>query len=133
MNGADVLLLVNTGSDSNPTYTAVGSQTNVKFDETVAEVDYSSKNSAATRVFGGRYGAKLTLDAVYVPDDTAYQSLKTAFRARALIRVRVEEENVEVEEADALITSLSRQAPDQEACTVAIGLTVDGEWAEVGS
>jgi TP901-1 family phage major tail protein len=133
MNGADVLLLVNTGTAESPVYTAVGSQTNVKFDESVAEVDYSSKDSAATRVFGGRYGAKLSLDALYVPNDTAYQALKTAFRARTLIKVRVEEEDTETEEANALITSMSRQAPDQQACTISIGLTIDGEWSEVGS
>ena len=133
MNGADVLLLVNTGTDESPVYAAVGSQTNVKFDESVKEVEYSSKDSAATRVFGGRYGAKISLDAVYVPSNAAYQALKTAFRARDLIKVRVEEEDSETEEADALITSLSRQAPDQEACTISVGLTVDGEWAEVGS
>lgn len=133
MNGADVLLLVNTGTSQSPVYTAVGSQTNVTFDESVKAAEYSSKNSAATRVFGGRYGSKISLDAVYVPTNAAYLALKTAFRARTLIKVRVEEEDTETEEADALIESFSRKAPDQEAVTLSIGLTIDGEWTEVGS
>lgn len=133
MNGADVLLLVNTGTTDLPVYTAVGSQRNVSIEETTEEIDESSKNSRAKRVAAGRYGATLSLDALYVPDDVSYLALKSAHRNGELIKVRVSENGVAVEEADALITKLSREFPDQEEATIAIDLTIDGEWTELSS
>ncbi len=124
MNGSDVLLLVDG--------VAVGSQRGVTFAETTAEIDMSSKDSRAFRLIGGRYKSTISLDALYVPDDTAYQALKTAKRAGTLIQVNRQEEGSILESCNALITELSEEAPDQEGCTVSISMTVDGEW-ESGS
>ncbi len=133
MNGADVLLYVNTGTEVSPVLTAVGSQRDVSFEETTEIVDVSSKDSRSKRVIGGRYGASVTLDALYVPDDAAYLALKGAMRSGELILIRRQEEGSNIEEADALITSLSETGPDQDAATVSISLTIDGDWSEVGS
>lgn len=124
MNGADVLLLVDG--------VAVGSQRGVKFDESTAETDVSSKDSRATRVIAGRYKANVTLDALYVPDDASYQALKTAMRDGTLIQINRQEENTILESANALVTSISEDGPDQDAATISISLTIDGEW-ESGS
>jgi len=131
MNGADVLLYVNTGSDAQPTWTAVGSQRNASIQETTDAVDYSSKDGRAARVFGGRYASSISLDALYVPTDSAYGALKTAFRNGDLIQVRVSENQVDTEQASAVITDMSREYPDQAAATISVSLTVDGEWTEV--
>lgn len=133
MNGTDILLLVNTGTINSPVYTAVGSQRDMTRDETTEEIDMSSKDSRAKRVIGGRYESALTLDALYVPSNAAYQALKTAMRAGDLILVRISESAVQTEEASALITSMSEEAPDQDAAVIAIELTIDGEWETVGS
>ena len=85
------------------------------------------------RVLPGRYGSTMTLDALYVPDDTAFLALQSANRDGELILVRIEEEEIETEEADALITSMSESYPDQGACTISVSLRVDGEWSVVGS
>lgn len=130
MNGTDVLLLVRT-AEGPDVFTAVGSQRGLTREESVAEVDVSSKDSAAMRVIGGRYGATLSLDALYVPDDTAFLALKTAFRDRDLVRVRISEAGTAVEQADALITGMSETYPDQDAATITVGLRVDGEWTAV--
>lgn len=132
-NGADVLLLINTGTEEAPTYVAVGSQRGMTIEETVDEIDTSSKDTGSKRVVGGRYGSTLSLDAVYVPDDASYLALKTAFRAKNLILVRVEVEDVETEEADCLITGMSSDYPDNDVATISIDLTVDGDWSEVGT
>lgn len=124
MNGSDILLLVDG--------VAVGSQRGVKFDETTAEIDMSSKDSRATRVIAGRYGAKVSLDALYVPDDASYQLLKTAMRSGTLVQINRQEEISILESAYALVTSISEDGPDQDGATVAISLTIDGEW-ESGS
>ena len=121
MNGTDILILVDG--------VAVGSQRGVSFEETTAEIDMSSKDSRATRVIAGRYKASLSLDGLYVPDDASYQALKTAMRNGTLVTINREEENVILESAEALVTSMSEEGPDQDGATISIDLTVDGEWA----
>ena len=133
MNGTDVLLLVNTGTPSVPSYEAVGSQRDVTFDETTEEIDVSSKDGRAKRVLAGRYGSTVSLDALYVPTDDAYLALRDAMRDGDLILVALENDGVTEETADALVTSLSRNFPDQAEGTVSISLTIDGEWTEVGT
>jgi len=93
----------------------------------------SSKTSRAKRVDAGRYGATMTLDALYVPTDAAYQKLVAANRNGTKILVAREEDNVTIETALALITSISGEGPDQDKATISISLTIDGEWTVVGS
>ena len=124
MNGTDILLRV----DGN----IVGSQRNVTFDETNEEIDVSSKEAREKRVLAGRYGSTITLDALYVPTDTAYLALQAAMRAGTFVEVIRQEDGATLESACAIVTSLSAAAPDQDAATVAIGLTIDGAW-ESGS
>jgi len=133
MNGSDVLLLVNTGTPTVPVYEAVGSQRDVSFEESTAEIDISSKDGRAKRVLPGRYSSSLSLDALYVPTDDAYLALRTAMRDGELILVAVENDGVTEETATALIANMSRAFPDQGEGTIAIDLTIDGEWTEVGS
>ena len=133
MSGTDVLLLVNTGTTVAPVYTAVGSQRGLTRDETTAEIDISSKDSRATRVLPGRYGSTMSLDALYVLDDDSFLSLQSAMRNGELILVRIEEDETETEEADALITSMSESYPDVAEATITVALRIDGEWSTVGS
>lgn len=133
INGFDVLLLVNTGSDAAPTWTAVGSQRNVTFEETTASIDASSKDQREKRVLPGRYAATVSLDALYVPDDSAFLALQTANRAGELIKIRRERADVAEEEANALITSMTDEHPDQDASTISVDLEIDGAWSAVSS
>ena len=133
MNGTDILLLVNTGTIPSPVYEVVGSQRDVTFEETTDEIDVSSKDGRAKRVLPGRYSATISLDALYVPSGAAYQALKDAMRNGMLIKVLREEGGVSLEEADALVTSLSEAGPDQGEATVSTALTIDGEWNELTS
>jgi len=133
MNGTDVLLLVNTGTIQSPVYEVVGSQRGVSFPENTENIDVSSKDSRAGRVLAGRYNATISMEALYVPSDAAYQALKTAMRDGEMIKVRRSESAIETEECDAVINSLSPEFPDQEEAVISIELTVDGFWVEVGS
>lgn len=132
-NGTDVLLLANTGTPSVPVYEVVGSQRDATFDEATAEIDVSSKDSRAMRVLPGRYSANVSLDALYVPTDAAYQALQSAMRDGALILIAKQDDGVVTETANALVTALSEADPDQAEATVSISLTIDGFWTEVGS
>lgn len=133
MNGTDFLLLVNTGTPEVPAYTVVGSQRDATIDEATATIDVSSKDSRAQRVLPGRYSSTITLDALYVPDDIAYQALKKANRDGELILVARQENGVVTETCLAKIDSMSESFPDQGEATISISLTVDGEWVEEGS
>jgi len=133
MNGTDVLLLVNTGTPSAPSYEVVGSQRDVTFEEATEEIDVSSKDSRAKRVLPGRYSSSLSLDALYVPTNADYQALKDAMRNGTLILVAREEDGVTTETADALITGLSEAFPDQGEATISVSLTIDGFWVELVS
>lgn len=132
-NGSDVLLLVNTGTPEVPVYEAVGSQRGYSQQETTAVIDVSSKDSRTTRVLPGRYGSTMSLGALYVPTNAAYLALQSAMRDGALIKVMVEDDGVTTEQADAVVTSMSEEFPDQAAATLSVELTIDGEWSEVGS
>jgi len=133
MNGSDVVLLVNTGTELVPAYEIVGSQRDVSFEETTEEIDVSSKDGRAKRVIAGRYASSISLDALYVPSDAAYQALKDAKRNGELILVAREENEVTLETANALITSMSESFPDQGEATISISLTIDDVWTVVGS
>ncbi len=133
INGADVLVLVNTGTEAAPNYQVIGSQRDVTFDETTDEIDVSSKESRAGRYLPGRYGATVTLDALYMPDDSGYLTLLSAMRNGEFVTVRVQEEGAQVEQANAIVTDLSRTAPDQDASTCSVTLRIDGEWQTLGT
>lgn len=120
MNGTDILVAIDGD--------VVGSQRDVTFDETTEEIDVSSKDARAGRYLPGRYGATMSLDALYVPDDDAYLALQSAMRNGELVEVWSMEDSVVIESADAIVTSLSRSGPDQGEATVSIGLRIDGEW-----
>jgi len=123
MNGADVLILIDG--------VLVGSQRDASFDESSESIDLSSKDSRAKRVEYGRYSATFSLEAVYVPSDVAYQSLRDACRDGTMVTIRRQEEGSALEEADAVITSVGTAAPDQDAVTVSVSGEIDGEWDEV--
>lgn len=120
MNGTDILIYIDGD--------LVGSQRDVTWEETTEEIDVSSKDSRAMRVLPGRYGATISLDGLYVPDDTAFLALQTAMRTGVMVEVWRMEDSVVEESADAIVTSLSHNGPDQGEATVSISLRIDGEW-----
>ena len=132
-NGADLLLLANTGTESVPVYEAVGSQRDATIEETTDVIDVSSKDSRAELGEPGRYASTISLDKLYVPNDASYTALKSAMRNGIKILVAREEEDVVIETANCIVESLSESHPDQTESVVAISLKVDGFWQEVGT
>ncbi len=133
MNGTDVLLLVNTGTSTAPSYEIVGSQRDASFEETNEEIDFSSKASRAYEGAAGRYQAQVTLEALYVPTDDAMLALKAATRDGTNLLIRRQEAGVDVEEAECFITGKTDTFPDQGEATISLTLRIVGEWAAVGS
>lgn len=133
MNGSDLLILVNIGTTEAPSYMAVGCQRDATIDEASATIDVSCKDSRAQRVLAGRYSATISLDALYIPDDQAYQALKDANRNGDLILIAREELGVVTETFPAKVDSLSQSFPDQGEATVSASFTVDGFPVAAGS
>jgi len=129
MNGTDILLLVYDGA----AYDVVGSQRDVTFEETTDEIDVSSKDSRNKRVLPGRYSSTVSLDALYVPTDDAYEKLKDAMRTGVAVKLMRQEDGVSLESADAIVTSISEAGPDQGEATISVSLTIDGAWTEYGT
>jgi len=131
INGADVLLRVNTGTYDTPAWTTVGSQTNVTFDQTTDPVDISSKNSRSRKLLGGRYSASVTLDALFVPSAADFAALQACMRDGSLMKIRRRYSGTDTEQADGIVASLSEAYPDQEGATVSCTLEISGDWAAV--
>lgn len=123
LNGTDILLLVDG--------VVVGSQRGLTVDESSDVIDVSSKEGRAMRVLPGRYQTTFSLEHLYVPSDTAYQSLRDANRNGTFVQVIRQEEGANFEEADAIVTSLSGDFPDQAEAVISVELQVDGEWTAV--
>lgn len=133
MNGSALLVLANIGTEQTPQYMAVGCQRDASFDEATANIDVSCKDNRAQRVLPGRYSATLSLDALYVPDDQAWQALRAAMRNGTLILLAREEGGAVTETFPAVVNTLNQAFPDQAESTVAASFTVDGLPIPVGS
>lgn len=133
LNGMDILLYVNTGTLLSPVWEAAAGQRGASFEESTDEIDASSKDSRSKRVLAGRYGATISMDGLYLPSESAYQALQAAMRNGDAILVRRQEEGVDVEQASAIITALSMDAPDNDVATCSVSLTIDGDWTVLGT
>jgi TP901-1 family phage major tail protein len=127
MKGSNILLLVDNGTGFIP----VGEQTNLSDESTRNLIEVTSKDDNHQKFLPGKKGDTIELEAFYVPNDTAYGLLKAAYDNGELIVVRRSEDGVSVEEASAWIGSISRNAPDGEAATVTISLTLNEDWTAV--
>jgi len=130
-NGTTVLLSVRTSTGPD-VFTDVGSQSNVTFERTAEEIDASNKNDGAdTLVLSGRRKQTLTLDNMFVSGETAFEALKTAIETSITVRIRRKESGSDIEQADAIVTSMSESFPDQDVGVVSTSLTVCGAWGAV--
>jgi len=120
MNGTAILVLIDTD--------LVASQRDLSIEETTNTIDVSSKDEREFHGLPGRYESTLSLDALYVPTDTAYLALQNAMRNGTFVTLVVMESSIVTESAQATIETLSRAAPDQDAATVSASFKLDGAW-----
>ena len=125
LNGTEILLYVDSGAGP----VLIGSQRGLSRDESVEEIDVSSKVSPAKRILPGRYGSSLSFEALYIPTDSGFLALRAAHRNREEIIVVIEEEGVYLESAAAYVMGMSEDYPDQGESTVSADVTIDGEWS----
>lgn len=124
LNGNEILILADTDGAGN--FVAVGSQTDASVDESNDIIDQSSKDARERKVAAGRYEANVSFDALYVPSDVAFQALKASMRNGTKIKLREQEQGSPIEEYDAIISSMTRDFPDQDNATISLEAAVDG-------
>ncbi len=128
MNGTNVLVLTETTPGSG-SFIVVGSQTGVSFDEKTSAIDMSNKDARGFVGVPGRYKATLKLDSLFVPTISGYTSLKTAMRTGVTVKVKRQEGGNPIETADAIVTDLSENFPDQGSSKCSASFEVTGGWA----
>lgn len=133
MNGTDLLLLANVGTEETPSYQVVGCQRDATFNENLDLIDVSCKEERAKRVLPGRSTGTISLTGLYVPDDQAFAALKNATREGLNILVAREEFGVVTETASVMVSSFSESFPDQGPATISVSMEVSGAWVAVGS
>lgn len=127
MRGVDVLILVNTGTDVSPTWTAVGGQRGAKLSEKLDTVDVTSKDNGGAKAYEpGLYDWTISCDGIYVEDEAAYQALVNALRQRQKVKVRWSEGGTAVYEGTAIVTSRDLDAPYDGETTYSIELQGTG-------
>jgi TP901-1 family phage major tail protein len=128
MRGVDILLMVNTGTEAIPTWTAVAGQRNATLAEESETIDITSKDSQGAFEYDyGFYGWTIDADGVYVKDDAGYQELKDAIRNKQKIKVRIQEEGVATEEGMALVTSAEFEGSYDAEVTYSVSLQGTGK------
>lgn len=131
INGAEVLLAVNTGTEAVPAWWVIASQTGVNFKADYPEINASGKQDASDVFLPGRGSETCTLTYYYVPGDAGSAALKQAARARERIKIRRQEEGDQIEEAYAVITSRGEDFPDQAPGTINVDIRVSGGWLPI--
>ncbi|KKM28120.1 hypothetical protein LCGC14_1567920 [marine sediment metagenome] len=124
INGNEVLILADT--DGAGTFAAVASQTEASIDESNDIIDQSSKDARERKVAAGRYEASVSFGALFVPTDAAFTALKAALRNGTKIKLREQEQGTPIHEYLAVITSMTRDYPDQDNATISLEAAVDG-------
>lgn len=131
INGADVLLRVNTGTDVSPTYETVASQRNVSFERTAGQIDVSSKDSDNEQILLGRKMYRVRLDGLWVPGSAQQAAIKSAFEDKTTVKVRRRYAGSDIEEADAYILGITESFPDQAEGTINVDIKITAGWSAV--
>jgi hypothetical protein len=124
INGSQVLLLVKNGA----TYEAVGEQTSLSVEESANLIEANYKGATFSQAIYGRREGTITLEALYVPTDSAFAALRNAMKNRSSVFVRRKENGAEVEQCECLIDTMSMEFPDNEASTISVDLMMISEW-----
>jgi TP901-1 family phage major tail protein len=129
-NGSAILFSVEDPEDPG-TFITIGCQRDGSWDENQSTIDVSCKDSRAMEIEAGRYSGSLSVDIVYDPEDPAYLICRDAVRNGDKTKFTRVENGTAIEEVDAVITSLSHAAPDQDAAIVSLSADTDGIWVAV--
>src|SRR5690554_1363062 len=133
IDGASVLLMVNMGDDETPNWTAVAEQTGLSTENSRKLIEASSKDSDHTKWSYGKQDGTVTLESLYVPNDAAFKAIEEAMNNKEIVILRRTENGEDIEEATALVSTISKEWPDNDASTCSAEFQLDEPWTPISS
>lgn len=128
VSAGSFLVKVNTGSDVSPVWTAVGAQRDAKLNRSMATIDVTNKQSGGwEESLPENRSWSIDANALYVPDDTAYEALETAWEAQEAVQILWEEANGDTYAGEAYITDFPKSAPHKDAVAIDVSFKGSGE------
>jgi TP901-1 family phage major tail protein len=131
-DGASVLVLV-PDPNSPGSYIPVAEQTNLSRESSRNLIEASSKDSDHTKWIYGKKDDTVELEALYVPNDAAMQALRNAQENKEIVVLRRTEDGTAVEQAEALVSTISDEFPDNDVSTVSVEFQLNTSWTPVSS
>lgn len=132
VNGSTVILQVRTATGPD-VYTTVGKQTGLNITFERDAIDASSKDIMDAEYVAGRRSSTISLPSLFVPNEAARVALRAAYNSiSGAVRIRIPAVGAEAgRQADAIVTSLTEDHPDNDVSTVAVELQVTGAWGPI--
>lgn len=123
INGSNILLLVD-GQ-------AVAEQRSYSQEKSRDMIETTVKADDAKTYEYGEIDNTVTVEGLYAPSDAAYAALEDAADNATEITIRRQREGTDIEEATALVDSLSLEAPRNDNSTFSADLQITGAWSTV--
>lgn len=133
IDGAQVLVIVNMGDDTTPDWQPVAEQTNLSIENTRNLIEATSKESDHTKWIYGKKDGTTSLEKLYVPNDSAFMAIEDAQKNGETVILRRTEDGENIEEAEALVETISKEFPDNDASTCTADFQLDEDWHEVST
>lgn len=131
MNGTDVLLQVNTGTDAVPVWTTVAAQRDASVSRSNDTIDFSSKDSRHWDGAAGRAESELSLDGlVPVAGEAGFDALLAAWEDGTLIGVQQQRAGAAFKLAKGIVTKMDEEYPDQGESTFSASVKIAGQWTD---
>lgn len=130
--GIDIIILVNTGDEVTPAWTAVGGQRGATMSDSVDTIETTHKLSGGAKTYEYTFSdATISCDGVYIFDDTGYKALVDAMRNKEKVKVRWQEKGTDVYEGTFLVVSRDLEGAYDSEATYSMELQRDREIQEV--
>lgn len=131
MDGSDVLLMVDVGTDTEEDYVAVASQQDLTVSESRDIRDVTSKIHDHKRREYGEMDTTASLESLYVDGDDGEEAIRDAIKNADKLKIRIQQDEEEVEEGTVLVASLERNFPRNDNSTFSAEIEFDGPLTTV--
>ena len=131
IDGSDVLLMVDVGTDTESDFVAVAAQQDLTISESRDIREVTSKLDDHKKKEYGEMDTTASLESLFVVDDSGEELLRSAVRDATKVTIRIQESDVEIEEGTVLVSSLERNFPRNDNSTFSAELEFDGPLTTV--
>lgn len=128
VKGIDIVVQVNTGTDSSPSWTTIGGQQGGSLNLETDDIDVTDKDGSGwTERLAGIRDWSIDFDGLHSDTDSGLQELFDEYMNHNQVNVRFQMANGDVYEGDANISDLTVDAPHDDAATASGTLNAAGK------